>query len=437
MAPEPGKKVTCPTISMEVDDKIRHHLQDMRMVLVDPYLLTRNLFVAHFLTDANARLWWVDCSQQVESLETFLNVLIEEVTIDDQNPSQPVLLADTLETTAHNLAKWFQSILVDSTTYLFIEAVDAADPVIELFLATFAQVHPAHLQTCLIARAFDLRIWKDAIQNKDAMLLTEVPDEALTNVLEQPLVRAMAFSGGQVIVNGSPMQDWGRKYSDELQRLFWYIIDRTVFSLDDVVETLYPEQTTRAASRHFKQLLKRLNERLSNHIGGTESYTLLRTVGPGIYAASGDVYRCYDVQHFEDAWEQAQIVPNRQEYLLRMLRLHRAPYLYSYNTPEIRARRETLLGRYAQALQALIPISGSDEDMEKQLQALGTLLRAIRANPLREDLYREAMDLYDALGEANDALNLYNILRRRVTATSPQTEAVYQKILQRLQDRAE
>lgn len=437
MAPEIGKKVICPIISLEIDDTIRHQLQDMRMVLVDPHLLTRNLFVAHFLADANARLWWVDCSQDVTSLETFLTALTEEVTREGLEAPKSPILADTPEATAQNLASWIQSILPDSNAILFIDALDAADSAVESFLSVFAQVHPAGLQTCVISRQFDLQFWQESIQQKDTVFLTELPDEALTNVLSQPLIRAMAFSGGEVIVNGLPVQNWGRKYADELRRVFWYIMEHTVFSLDEVIATLYPDQSTRGATRHFKQLLKRLNEILTDHIGGTESYSLLRIIGPGVYAASADLYRCYDVQHFEDAWEKAQLGSRRHEHLLQMLRLHRAPYLYPYHAPEIRTRRRALLNRYAEALEALIKTSSHDEELQRMLRTLGNLLQAIRANPLREDLYREAMTLYDSLSETQDALKLYNILHQRVTTTSPQTEEIYQKIVQRLQDGSE
>lgn len=402
---------------------LRARMAGARAVLVDPQLSQRNLFVAHFLAESNARLWWVDCTQGIETLDEFLYALLTEAGID------AILLQEATEATPEQIAQFIQPSL-KSPVELILEAWDAiSDPAIEAFLLRFIRVQPSDLQIILLARYFDLKQWEPLLQDGSALYFTDLPPAFVNRVGKQPFIRALAFGRGSVYADGRPIIDWGRKHADDLQRLFWYILEHRSFNLREASVTLFPEQPERESSKLMRRLLKRLTEVL----GAELPQPLLRQIGRDVFTTDALSLLCYDVQHFEQAWDSASTDANRIPWLRKMVQLHRAPYLYRSGEPRIRLRRQTLLRRHAEALEILVRERLDSDDEAVLRAALGDALRAIRAHPMREDLYRHAMQLYERLGTPEDALALYELLQRRVRATSPQTDTLYQQILQRTQ----
>jgi len=113
--------------------------------------------------------------------------------------------------------------------------------------------------------------------------------------------------------------------------------------------------------------------------------------------------------------------------------LHRAPYLYRFHKTWVQVRRRALSQRNATILEQLIRERLETDNPDEWLHALGDTLRAIRMHPVREDLYRHAMVLYERLGSPQDAIALFTLLVQRVQVISPQTEELHQEILQRMQ----
>jgi DNA-binding SARP family transcriptional activator len=202
--------------------------------------------------------------------------------------------------------------------------------------------------------------------------------------------------------------------------------------LSDAGAALFPELTPQESSREVRGLLKRLNQIVTPD-NNESAQSLLRSTGRDVYTTNAAIVRCYDVQHFEQAWEHAQHGENRRAWLRKAANLHQAPYLYRNTEARIRVRRRALQQRYAAALERLVRERLHSDNPEELRRALGDAIRAIRAQPVREDLYRHAMTLYERLGMPQDALALYDLLLRRVQAISPQTEAVYREIIRRTQ----
>jgi DNA-binding SARP family transcriptional activator len=96
----------------------------------------------------------------------------------------------------------------------------------------------------------------------------------------------------------------------------------------------------------------------------------------------------------------------------------------------VEERRENLRQLYAQALIGMGRINKQRHDNER---ALGFLTRALRETPEREDIHREVMSLYIALGMPGDARLQYQRLEKMLQESlgispSRETREIYDLI---------
>ncbi|HJU74570.1 MAG TPA: BTAD domain-containing putative transcriptional regulator [Gemmatimonadaceae bacterium] len=110
----------------------------------------------------------------------------------------------------------------------------------------------------------------------------------------------------------------------------------------------------------------------------------------------------------------------------------RRPFLADHDAPWIEARRATLRSLLTRGLQCLATASEMGQQTSLAIQYTAEMLAI---EPFRESAYQQLMRLHAASGDRAEALRVFERCRRLLrdelgTSPSPQTEAVFMKILQ-------
>src|SRR5262249_37591581 len=130
----------------------------------------------------------------------------------------------------------------------------------------------------------------------------------------------------------------------------------------------------------------------------------------GFYRPSGQMAVHYDVQRFEANVQQGNIgeaQKNPIKIWYDAIRLYRSPFLYGFEMPWIQQRREELRMQYVEALIGVARIYKSLKEYDK---AVSYYLRALREVPVREDIHRDIMSIYDLIGQKQQAIDQYRVL---------------------------
>ena len=115
--------------------------------------------------------------------------------------------------------------------------------------------------------------------------------------------------------------------------------------------------------------------------------------------------------------------PHEKEVLYgHAIDIYKAPFLHTVNLDWVEARRKQLQMMYAEALIGMAYLQVAKRLWDR---ALGYFARALREVPQREDIHRQAMQMYINMGRLDDARNQYAILERllkRKLAVAPSME---------------
>jgi DNA-binding SARP family transcriptional activator/predicted ATPase len=142
-----------------------------------------------------------------------------------------------------------------------------------------------------------------------------------------------------------------------------------------------------------------------------------------------------DVRHFEAALGAGN---QDQELLRRSLELYRGDFLEGFSLPDVQEFEDWMTvtrEHYRRlAVRGWTTLSSHQEAQEDYRQALNSLDRALRLNPLQEDLQRQAIRLLYLAGDRPGAILRYDELRRLLdeemgVPPMVETRALYDAIL--------
>ena len=215
---------------------------------------------------------------------------------------------------------------------------------------------------------------------------------------ERPLLEVRSFGSGSVRLNGVQVDNW----DGHLPRaLFFYIVDKGMVTRDAIFETFWSNLNVREATNVFHVTKRKINEILGIN---------LTTYWSGYYRVSPDIDLNYDVIRFSQLVQDSEVTTNRKEaerLLHQAAELYRGEFLTTFDSNWVVNRRSELLQTYSDALSLQANIH---DDTGKLKQALGFYLRALAANPQRNDLFLKIMRLYNKLGMATETIELYEQL---------------------------
>lgn len=300
---------------------------------------------------------------------------------------------------------------------IVLSAFDYASASVVEFVASVASKAGSAIQFVI-----DSRIWPyQLVEKLDRQQIAIVPVSSNDMLLDymahdqgRVLLEVRALGAGQVFINGRQIDQWDGALP---RALFFYFIDRGMTTRDEVFNTFWPELSTREATNVFHVTKRKISEIL-----GVD----LTVYSSGFYRIAPNIDLYYDVVSFVEAVQNSAVSESSEAKVLlnRAIRLHEREYLGDFEQPWATRRRDELRSTYVDALTALARLY---EEEDRSLEALGLYGRAFGAFPQREDLVRAQMRLFEAAGQPERAMAVYNRLVQELESSlgvtpSPETE---------------
>src|SRR5579871_1964728 len=179
-------------------------------------------------------------------------------------------------------------------------------------------------------------------------------------------------------------------------------------SRDELVTLLWPDDDSDAARNRFRVMLNSLRRQLEPP-GMPPGGILL---ADRLTVALQTRALTTDVGEFEEAADSATHATEEQAQialLRRAAEAYRGELLPGFLDDWVLVERSRLAERYQLVLHRLVRSLAAANEPEA---ALNYALQAVQADPLREESCRDAMRLYDALGQPSAALHRYAELER-------------------------
>lgn len=409
-------------------------IENKKFVILYPQSPYRNVFLSYVLQLPAQNFLYYRLKSEEDTLSRMLSGLLAEVDPDFGSTLRSILKSNNPEKLAVALANDLESYGADTILYL-----DEADKLFlndeyRLFFTTLKDNLSQQNKLVINARQLTTEPWRQMVLNEEAVSIgTERRESQLmftAGSADKPHLEIYGFGRGHAIVNGLSVESWDGALP---RNLFFYFIDKDLITRDEIFNVFWGGLNVKEATNVFHVTKRKISERLSMNVlaGGNYELTNYTT---GFYRPANKIVRHYDVAEFEAAVDEASMTFDEEEQARlyrRAVDLYRAPFLLTINMPWVHDRREKL---QRQLLEALIGLARIYKSAEKYEESLGYFMRAIHETPLREDIHREVMSLYQTLGHTDEAIRQYQQLETLLQDTlgvEPGRET--QELLQQIQ----
>lgn len=263
--------------------------------------------------------------------------------------------------------------------------------------------HFAGLLTWGVEQRIDedtLRIWFDELSETTAPALVITPQQA-----QAPRLTVRAFGPGKVWRDGELLTSshWGRSYN--ARDLFFYVLEHSPCSKDDIGVTFWPELSVGRMTSSFH----------------AAKYRARRALGVEFMVYDVDVYRVstqlmisYDVARFRDLIAMSQRADSEEErieYLIQTTHLYTGDYLTDVDAEWVIPTRTDLYQQYFwsvdQLLGALLPRARYDE-------VINVCQHGLEIDYFREILHKALMFSLATTGRSANALRHYETAAKRL-----------------------
>lgn len=409
-------------------------IENKKFVILYPQSPYRNVFLSYVLQLPAQNFLYYRLKSEEDTLSGMLSGLLAEVDPDFSSTLRSILKSNNPEKLAVALANDLESYGADTILYL-----DEADKLFlndeyRLFFTTLNNNLSQQNKLVINARQLTTEPWRQMVLDEEAVAIgTERRESQLmftAGSADKPHLEIYGFGRGHAIVNGLSVESWDGALP---RNLFFYFIDKDLITRDEIFNVFWGGLNVKEATNVFHVTKRKISERLSMNVlaGGNYELTNYTT---GFYRPANKIVRHYDVAEFEAAVDEASMTFDEDEQARlyrRAVDLYRAPFLLTINMPWVHDRREKL---QRQLLEALIGLARIYKSAEKYEESLGYFMRAIHETPLREDIHREVMSLYQTLGHTDEAIRQYQQLETLLQDTlgvEPGRET--QELLQQIQ----
>ena len=397
-------------------ESFRELSQGKKVILLYPWANFRNIFLSYFLNDLEEGLLYHRIAEDSNGLNEWVSGLLDELksVLNEfgSNLSESLASAnagDMGAALAADLAK------IDlERVVLFLDELDRVpqDGDFRRFMKALVDNLPAHTQLAVNSRVLTYEPWIYWVNRDEAVVLGTA--HRSSNLLftsddaPKPQLEIYAFGRGHAISNGQEIRIWDGALP---RNLFFYFIDNPLATRDQIFDIFWPKLSIKDATNVFHVTKRKITERISLYVDDDENYELT-SYSTGFYVPSDKIVRHYDVFDFEQAMEGAVMSddPHEKEVLYgHAIDIYKAPFLHTVNLDWVEARRQQLQMMYAEALIGMAYLQVAKHLWDR---ALGYFTRALKEVPQREDIHRQAMQMYINMGRLDDARNQYAILER-------------------------
>jgi len=414
-------------------DEFSNLVATHKVILLYPQTSYRNLFLSYILDTVENEFLYYRIKPDETTITDSLSGLIEEIGNDFGGKIRSELKTGNVEKLARALAEELKQ--MGSDTILYLDEADYLElnDDYRLFFTGLAENLSDQNKVFINSRELTTEPWqKMVLEGTAGVVGTERRQSQLMFTAEnadKPQLEIYAFGRGHAIINGLTVESWDGALP---RNLFFYFIDKDLVTRDEIFNVFWSELNVKEATNVFHVTKRKISERLSLNVLDAENYELT-TYSTGFYRPGDKIARHYDVAEFETAVDEASMTFDDDEQAAlyrRAVDLYRAPFLLSIDMPWVHERREKL---QRQLLEALIGLARIYKSSEKYEESLGYFMRAIHEIPLREDIHREVMSLYETLGFPGEAIRQYEQLEALLqdtlgVAPGPETQELLQKI---------
>ena len=402
-------------------DSFRELTEGKKVILLYPWANFRNVFLSYFLNDAASGLLYHRIPDQSETLAQWVGGLLQElrkVMAGFGGQLATALESGQAEEMGAALAADLGSLDQESVV-LFIDELDRVpqDAQFRRFMKALVDLMPANVCLAVNSRLLTHEPWIQWVNRDEAVVLgtTHRANNLMftKEATPKPQLEIYAFGRGHAVSNGREVRRWDGALP---RNLFFYFIDNPLVTRDQIFEIFWPKLSIKDATNVFHVTKRKISERIFADAESGESFELTN-YSNGFYVPSGKIVRHYDVYDFEQAMEAALMSDDAHEKAVlygHAVDIYKAPFLHTIKLPWVEARRKQLKVMYAEALIGIANLRANDGRWE---HALGSYVRAIKEVPEREDIHRQAMQMYVNLGRAEDARQQYAVLERHLKRT--------------------
>jgi LuxR family maltose regulon positive regulatory protein len=238
-------------------------------------------------------------------------------------------------------------------------------------------------------------------------------------------LRILTLGQEQVERDGVPVSssEWRSSTS---KMLFLYLFFKGPHKREELELVFWPDSSETQVRQTFHTTLHRARQALGKNVILFEDDDYL--INPTLEVAC-------DALELKSLIDQARPLPYhdaRTEHLWRRAtEIYRGDFLPSVDDEWVLAQRQAMSSLYMEALVSLGYCARSRNDLRAAVDAF---MRVLDEDPYREDVHREILKCYVALGQTNQVLTHYQELRQRLwdelgVAPSDETESLVKKLL--------
>jgi DNA-binding SARP family transcriptional activator len=406
------------------------HAASARVVLLHPRSRYRSLLVARLINTSELNVFYYAMGPDDINVHSFLSGITHDLA--NQHPTfgrhvnmLPATAYENIDSLIETFARDLSEISDDSFMLILDEydRSDSADDV-QMFIERLIPHLPANCRLIINSRTLPRLPWVSMISQRRAVILEddqlvrkdfyEIAREGKNNL------QVYALGPGFVLMNNDPIDSW----EGHLPRLlFFFALDRPVITRSEICQAFWPELDTDQAVNVFHVTKRRLHKALNMDVLVHED---------GYYRINPELGVEYDVIDFVATLMDGRDDnnANRIHSWQRAVDMYRGPFLQGHSDRWIVDRRRDFQAGYLEALGAIAQVRLHEGRRE---YALGLLQRALAEDGTREDLHREIMQLYTALGRRSEAAAHYQRLvddfRRLNRDLSPETQTLYREMM--------
>jgi DNA-binding SARP family transcriptional activator len=406
---------------MNQQPHIRHHWFDTLpipqapLLILHPNFAQQHVVVARFLHAKNILTICVTLSGQQLVYRHVREML--RVAIAEQSGLQVAATpARPVQTDAQMLV---QTLGQHGPFRLIIDAfdvVDSDDDDLLAWLAALVEALPSSCQLVLAGRLYTPKL-AAALAPQHVALYPVDPNRLLIDYTQPPrqriLLEVYASGLGKAIINGQPINNWDGVLP---RQLFFFFIDKGMVTRDEIFNLFWKKLTVREATNVFHVTKRKISELLGFDLTVYQS---------GYYQISPDIDLYYDVAHFRQLLQNAEVTDDQEaESLLETaLQIHRGSFLAAFEGDWLEQRREDLRSLRAESL---LFAAQRRQRLGQTAWAINAYLQALALQPQREDVARALMALYAEQGQSNQTASIYANLRQALgeSKATPSTETM-------------
>lgn len=421
--------VTIPTILDQIYRAFLSRAEQASLILMHPNSRFRTPFVAYLTRTTDYQVFYYALGPDDVDLPSMLNGMTHD--LSDQNPLYGrhlhMLYAEDWQdmNKVVNAACRDIAELSNQPFLLVLDEYDrshAADD-IQWFIEQLIQQLPPHCKVVINSRIFPRLPWVSMIAQRRALIFNDaeiIRDNFYEFTGGPHSLEVYALGPGFVLFNDKVVDIW----EGHLPRLlFFFALDRPVITRSEICHAFWPDLELEQAVNVFHVTKRRLHKALEMDVLVHDD---------GYYRINPELNVEYDVMRFVSKLMEGRNLTGAAQLSAwtDAIDLYRGPFLQGHTDPWIAQRRVDFRVGYLEALDAI-----AKDKLTQNLpeHALGLYQRALLADPFRQDLQREVLKLYLALGRRCEAVMQFRrfeaMATAQGTATEEATRAVFNVVL--------